>query len=115
MKLTLSFIAALALVITSSSFQLIKTSLNVTVRDELGNTVEGATVQLFEKEEDYTKEINVAAKGVTDKKGFVKIKELKAMPYFIIVRKDDKDNAGGGEKVEKLEAKKMNKVTVVIQ
>jgi hypothetical protein len=115
MKPTLQVIVVLAIILSGSAFQLIKTSLNVTVRDELGNTVEGATVQLFEKEEDYTKEQNVAATGTTDKKGYVKIKELKAVPYFIIVRKGDKDNAGGGEKVEKLEAKKMNKVTVVIQ
>jgi hypothetical protein len=97
------------------SFQIIKTSLNVTVRDETGNTVSGAVVQLFEKEEDYLKEENVAAIGTTDDKGYVKIKELKAIPYFVIVRKDDKDNSGGGEKIEKLEAKKMNKITIVIQ
>jgi hypothetical protein len=98
-----------------SSFQLIKTSLNVTVRDETGNTVEGATVLLFETEEDYNTEKNVAAQGITDKKGYLKLKDLKSMPYFVIVRKDDKDNAGGGEKTEKLEAKKINKVTIVIQ
>jgi hypothetical protein len=107
--------ALLIVVFAASAFQLIKTSLNVTVRDELGNTVKGATVQLFEKEEDYTKEVNVAAQGVTDDKGYVKIKDLKAVSYFVIVRKDDKDNSGGGEKTEKLEAKKMNKVTIVIQ
>jgi hypothetical protein len=104
-----------SLVILVSAFQLIKTSLNVTVRDETGNTVSGATVQLFETEDDYTKEVNVAATGTTDEKGFVKIKELKPISYFVIVRKDDKDNAGGGEKTEKLEGKKMNKVTIVIQ
>jgi hypothetical protein len=115
MKSTLKCLAVLALVITASAFQIIKTSLNVTVRDETGNTVEGATVQLFEKEEDYTKEQNVVATGTTDKKGYVKIKDLKSIAYFIIVRKDDKDNTGGGEKVGKLDAKKMNKITVVIQ
>jgi hypothetical protein len=97
------------------SFQIIKTQLTVTVRDELGNTVEGAKVQLFEKEEDYTAEKNVAAEGVSDKKGILKIKDLKAISYFVIVRKDDKDNAGGGERTGKLEAKKINKVTIVIQ
>jgi hypothetical protein len=97
------------------SFQIIKTQLTVTVRDELGNTVEGAKVQLFEKEEDYTAEKNVAAEGVSDKKGILKLKDLKAISYFVIVRKDDKDNAGGGERTGKLEAKKINKVTIVIQ
>lgn len=97
------------------SSQLIKTTLHVTVRDELGNTVEGATVQLFEKEEDYLKEENIAAEGQTDGKGILKLKDLKAVSYYLIVRKDDKDNAGGGEQTGKLEEKRINKVTVIIQ
>ncbi len=101
--------------IIGSSFQLIKTTLNLTVRDEVGNTVEGATVQLFETEEDYVAEKNVAVEGVTDAKGILKLKDLKAMSYFVIVRKDDKDNSGGGERTGKLEEKRINKVTVVIQ
>jgi uncharacterized protein (DUF2141 family) len=97
------------------SFQIIKTQLTVTVRNELGNTEEGATVMLFEREEDYKNEKNAAAEGITDKKGVVKFKDLKAIAYYIIVRKDDKDNAGGGEQTSKLEANKINKITVVIQ
>jgi hypothetical protein len=104
-----------AVSVVSSSFQLIKTTLNLTVRDEVGNTVEGATVQLFEKEEDYTAEKNVVAEGVTDAKGILKLKDLKAISYFVIVRKDDKDNSGGGERTGKLEEKRINKVTIVIQ
>jgi hypothetical protein len=98
-----------------SGFQIIKTTLNLTVRDEVGNTVEGATVQLFEKEADYTAEKNVAVEGTTDAKGILKLKDLKAMSYFVIVRKDDKDNSGGGERTGKLEEKRINKVTIVIQ
>lgn len=115
MKPTLKSLLILSFLIIVSSFQLIKTSLNVTVRDETGNTVEGAKIQLFEKEEDYTTEKNVVAEGVTDKKGYLKLKELKSMSYFVIVRKDDKDNSGGGEQTGKLEAKKINKVTIIIQ
>jgi hypothetical protein len=106
---------ALAILLSVSAFQLIKTSLNVTVRDDTGNTVEGAKVQLFEKEEDYTTEKNVVAEGVTDAKGYLKLKELKSISYYVIVRKDDKDNAGGGEQTGKLEAKRINKVTIIIQ
>ena len=98
-----------------SSFQIIKTTLTLTIRDEVGNTVEGATVQLFEKEEDYTAEKNVAVEGSTDAKGILKLKDLKAISYFVIVRKDDKDNSGGGERTGKLEEKRINKVTIVIQ
>ncbi|MFN3840466.1 MAG: hypothetical protein ACK4RF_07145 [Cyclobacteriaceae bacterium] len=97
------------------SFQIIKTQLSVTVRNELGNTEEGATVMLFEREDDYKNEKNVAAEGITDKKGMVKFKDLKPIAYYIIVRKDDKDNAGGGEQTSKLEGNKINKITVVIQ
>lgn len=115
MKTVFRFAFLIILAMSLASLQLIKTSLNVTVRDETGNTVEGATVMLFENETDYTKETNVVAQGVTDKKGYLKLKELKSIPYYVIVRKDDKDNSGGGEKTEKLEAKKINKVTIVIQ
>jgi len=106
---------ALSFLIIVTSFQLIKTTLNLTVRDEVGNTVEGAIVQLFETEEDYNAEKNVAAEGNTDAKGILKLKDLKAMSYFVIVRKDDKDNSGGGERTGKLEEKRINKVTIVIQ
>lgn len=87
----------------------------MTVRDDVGNTVANATVQLFEKEEDYTLEQNIAAEGITDDKGYLKLKELKAISYFVIVRKDDLDNAGGGERTGKLEEKRVNKVTIIIQ
>ena len=97
------------------SFQLIKTQLTITVRNELGNIEGGVKVQLFETEADYTAEKNVAAEGVTDKKGIIKFKELKATSYYVIARKDDKDNSGGGEQTGKLEANKINKVTIIIQ
>jgi hypothetical protein len=109
------FLGIVSLLVLLSGFQLIKTSLNITVRDELGNIVEGATVQLFETEDDYLKEKNVAAEASSDKNGIVKLKDLKAMAYYVIVRKDDKDNSGGGERTAELEAKRINKVTIVIQ
>lgn len=95
--------------------QIIKTSLTVTVRDDLGNTVEQATVKLYETEDDYLKEVNAVAEGETDKKGNIRFKELKAISYYVIARKGDKDNAGGGEQIGKLEEKRFNKATVIIQ
>lgn len=112
---SLRLLLPLAAVLICMSFQLIKTQLVITVRDETGNTVTGATVQLYEKQDDYNKEVNVAAEGVTDAKGVLKLKELKAISYFMIAKKDDKDNSGGGEQTGKLEEKKINKVTVIIQ
>ncbi|HEY9488889.1 MAG TPA: carboxypeptidase-like regulatory domain-containing protein [Chryseosolibacter sp.] len=109
------FLGALSLIILLSGFQIIKTTLHITVRDELGNIVEGAAVQLFETEEDYLKEENIATETITDKYGIAKIKDLKPISYFVIVRKDDKDNSGGGEQTAELQAKRINKVTIVIQ
>jgi len=100
---------------SASYAQIIKTSLTITVRDDLGNTVDAASVKLFEKEEDYVAEKNITAEGTTDDKGVVKFKNLKAIPYFVLAKKGDKDNAGGGEQTGKLEEKKFNKVTIVIQ
>ena len=107
--------SSLVLVVLLSAFQLIKTQISITVRNELGNIEKGATVQLYEKEDDYKAEKNAVAEGITDEKGIIKIKELKAISYFVLVRKDDKDNFGGGEQTGKLDANRINKVTIVIQ
>ncbi len=96
--------------------QIIKTSLTVAVLDDLGNAVQGATIQLFRNEADYLKEENVVAEGVTEgNKGQFKFKDIDAIAYYVIVRKDDMDNSGGGEKIAKLDPKKMNKVNIIIQ
>lgn len=95
--------------------QIIKTSLTVTVRDELGNTAEGVNVKLFEAESDYLAEKNAAAEGTTDAKGVIKFKNLKAIAYYVLARKGDKDNAGKGEATGKLEENKFNKVTIIIE
>jgi hypothetical protein len=109
MKKFLSTLLFFLLAIPVTEAQIIKTSL--TVRDELGNTVEGATVTLYETEANYTEEKNPVATAATDAKGVVKLKELNAIPYFVIVRKGDLDNAGAGEQIGKLEAK----ATVIIR
>ncbi|MBX2945300.1 MAG: hypothetical protein KF725_05665 [Cyclobacteriaceae bacterium] len=95
--------------------QIIKTQIHITVRNELGNTEAGVTVKLFEREDDYKEEKNAAAEGTTDDKGVVRFKDLKAISYFILAEKDGANNFGGGEQTGRLEAKKINKVTVVIQ
>ena len=115
MKPHFKILSLLCLALLLSASQLIKTTLHITVRDELGNIVEGATVQLFETEDDYLKEENIATEATTDKNGIVKLKDLKPIAYYVIVRKDEKDNSGGGEKTAELEPKRINKVTIVIQ
>lgn len=111
----LSTIVILTFAFTDASAQLFNTSLTITVRDETGNVVEGAEVKLFKSEQDYLKEQNVVMEGTSDAKGLVKLKKMEALSYYVIVRKDDKDNSGGGEIIGKLEEGKFNKVTIVIQ
>lgn len=115
MKRLLQSIIAIGFLMMMLQFQIIKTQMHVTIRNELGNTEEGVTVQLFDKEEDYKAEKNVVAEGVTDEKGVAKFKELKAISYFVLARKGDKNNFGAGEQTGQLEAKRINKVTIVIE
>ncbi|MBP9924950.1 MAG: hypothetical protein KBF45_03090 [Cyclobacteriaceae bacterium] len=115
---TFILIAAVSLLTfsyTSTSAQILNTSLTITVRDEVGNIVSGAEVKLFENEQDYLKEVNVVAEGISDDKGQVKLKKMKAVSFYVIARKADKDNSGGGEIIGKLEEGRFNKVTIVIQ
>ena len=112
MKLLFAFV--LAYFVYSPS-QIFNTSLTVPVRDELGNIVPGASIKLFVKEEDYTKEVNAVEEATSDAKGVVKFKKLQPLAYFILCRKGDKDNTGGGERMGKLEDGKFNKIPVVIQ
>jgi hypothetical protein len=115
MKPTIKLLTLSIFVMILMSFQFIKTRLDVTVRNNLGNLEEGVKLQLFETEDDYLAEKNVVAEGYTDKKGIFKFRELKEKPYYVIARKDDKDNSEGGEQIEKLAPNKINKVTIIIQ
>ena len=115
MRPTIKLLAASLLLLAMMSFQFVKTRLDVTVRNELGNVEEGVILQLFANEADYTAEKNVVAEGVTDDKGLFKFREIKAASYYVIARKGDKDNSGGGEQTGKLEPNRINKVTIVIQ
>lgn len=114
------FLLSLFISLTSFNFkthseQILTTKLQVTVRDDLGNLVEGAEVRLFKTEEDYNKEQNqVGATLKTDAKGKASFNELEPMVYYIIAEKGDKDNSGAGTKTESLTAKKVNKITLII-
>jgi uncharacterized protein (DUF2141 family) len=111
----ISIVFVAFLIAAATPTQIFTTSLTITVRDELGNAVANASIKLFESEENYNQEKNPIAEGVTDAKGILKVKKLKAIPYFVLVKKEDKDNTNGGEKISPLEEGKFNKVTIVIQ
>lgn len=108
-------IAFLLLSFFISSSQIIKTQLHITVRNELGNTEAGASVVLYATEEDYEKEQNPVQSGTTDEKGIARFKELKAQEYFVLAKKGDANNFGGGEKTGALVANRINKVNIIIQ
>lgn len=105
----------LLLAAIDSQAQIFNTSLTLNVRDGLGNSVEGATVQLFGTEADYLAETNVVMEAVTDKKGVAKFKKLEAKSYYVLAKKGDINNAGGGEQIGQLEEGKFNKATVIIE
>lgn len=96
--------------------QILKTSLEVTVRDNLGNVVEGAEVQLFNTKEEYQKEENpVGGKMATDDKGRAKFTGLDAKEYYVNVEKGDMNNYGAGIKTDELVPKRTNRVTIIIE
>lgn len=95
--------------------QLLPTKLRITVIDGLGNFVEGASVSIYENEEDYRLSQNAVTSGKTDKKGRVTFKELKTIPYFIEATHGDKNNVGEGVVTGKLAEGRINKVNTVIE
>jgi len=112
-------ITALLIVFVASAFksdQLFKTNLKISVRNELGNTVEGVSIQLYPTEKDYREETNPSTDlMMTNSKGEVKFKDLEPVAYFINAENGDKNNIGAGVKTDILEEGKLNKITVIIE
>ncbi len=98
-----------------SHSQVLKTKLQVTVRNDLGNIVEGATVTLYKTQADYENNENPVQSGETDEKGRIIFKELQPVSYFMDVRKGDLNNDGRGVQTTKLIAKKKNIVATIIE
>lgn len=101
--------------VAGSSAQIFKTSLEITVRNSLGNVVEDANVQLFSTYQDYQEETNpVSEIQKTDKKGRVTFKKLETKPYYVNVEKGELNNHGEAEMVDTLIENRKNKVTIII-
>lgn len=95
---------------------LLPTSLKITVLNELGNPVEGASVQLFTTDADYRAETNpVSDEQLTDKKGKTTFKKIKSIVYYVNVEKGDKNNDGAGVQTDTLKTGLLNKVTIIIE
>lgn len=104
------------LILACAPAQIMKTSLKITVLDELGNAVEGASVTLYSNEKDYRASENPVKPVVhTNNKGIATVKELEAKKYFLDVQKGDKNNVDAGVQTGTLEANKINKLNVIIE
>ena len=97
-----------------TSSQLLKTNLRITVRNELGNIENGATVAVYKTKEDYEKSTNPVALDKTNAKGIVTYEDIEAIAYYVTAEKGDRNNFGAGEKTEVLAPNKMNKMTIII-
>ena len=116
-KLLFTFILLLSFVIFCLELpsQIFKTSLQVIIRDELGNTQSQAKVRLFKSKEDYDKLTNAATATLeTDEKGKVTFKDLEPIIYYVNAEKGSANNFGAGEQTTKLEENRLNKLTIVI-
>jgi hypothetical protein len=98
-----------------ASAQLLPTNLQITVLDELGNPVEGATLRIYKSEADYQAETNQVGTTIkTDKSGRASFRKMEAIPYYVLAEKGDLNNFGLGVRIEKLEEGKFNRVTIII-
>ena len=99
-----------------SIYPFLSTNLKVTVLDEVGSYVEGASVTLYGTEDDYRNEKNAVSETLkTNDKGQVTFKKLKPKAYFIYVEKGDMNNDGGAAQTNPLEEGKLNKVNIIIE
>ncbi|MEL6535286.1 MAG: carboxypeptidase-like regulatory domain-containing protein [Bacteroidota bacterium] len=112
---------ASCLVILLSGFtlqneQLLSTSLRVTVLNELGNIVPGATVTVYANEEDYRNSTNpVQPAQETNAKGRVSFKKLDPTVYFLDVQMGDLNNIGLAVQTDTLKPNLINKVNIIIE
>lgn len=96
--------------------QILTTALRITVRDNLGNTVDSAQVQIFKTKDDYEQETNpVGGVQYTDRKGRIRYTGIEAQAYYINVEKGDMNNYGAGTMTEELSPKRSNNLTIIIE
>jgi len=73
------------------------TSLQITVRDEIGNIISGSVVKLYASQTDWENETNqVGSTQVSDASGVVTFSDLSAIKYYWLAEKDCKNNVNGG-------------------
>ncbi len=92
------------------------TSLSLTLKDELGNTVSGASVKLFASQTDWVMGTNqVSTTQFSDETGKVTFSGLSAIKYYWFAQKDAKNNYNGAcTTTAAIEADVTTKLTVVL-
>lgn len=101
--------------LSGSPKQFLKTRLQITVRNELGNVVEGAKIQLFGTKADYDASKNaVTETRLTNKKGEINFDDLEKRVYFVNAEKGSANNYNAGVQTDTLKPNRINKVTIII-
>lgn len=92
------------------------TKLEITIKDELGNLVSGASVKLYASQTDWANKTNqVGSTLFTDATGIVTFSSLSAIKYYWFAEKDCKNNYNGGATTtNNLTSGVTNKVTPII-
>lgn len=98
----------------SQPIQLLPTSMRITVLNNLGNPVEGASIKVYTSQEAYDAGEPMVASGNSDQKGRFKVKDLEPTVYFIEAEKDELNNIGNGIVTDSLREGRMNKVNIII-
>lgn len=74
----------------------VPTHLNIAVKNELGNTVSGATVTLYLNKMDYQNKANPVKSAITNEDGIALLAFLEPLAYYIYVEEGCQNNTYGG-------------------
>src|SRR5436305_572051 len=87
------------------------TSLQITLSDELGNKVSGASVVLYGSQNDWDNATNAISSQLSDANGVATFSNLATQKYYWFARKDCKNNISGSSTTQSpLAAKQTNTV-----
>lgn len=69
--------------------------LEITVLNENGGRIQGASVTLYDSEDNWNNGTNFLQSGLTDSQGIILFEELEEQVYFIYAEKDELSNQDG--------------------
>lgn len=94
----------------------VPTSLELTLKDNLGNSVSGASVKLYSSESDWENETNqIGSTQTSDASGKVKFNDLSNIKYYWLAKKDCQNNVNGAvTTTSELTANTVNSLNVIL-